>query len=284
MLSIKSVFKPNLFANNVAIVTGGATGIGAAIAHELSFLGCNVMIASRNAERLKTAEQEMQKNDKLIGKVISTQCNIRKENEVENLMKKTMKIFGKIDFLVNNGGGQFVSKAEKLTEKGWHAVIETNLTGTFYCCKHAYMTTMKDHGGAIVNITADMWKGMPYMAHTSAARAGVVNLTKTLSLEWASHGVRINSVAPGIIYSPTARANYKDPTMFDKAIDNQPSARSGTPEEISAAVCFLLSPAAAYISGETLKVDAAGSLYKNFIEIPKHDKLPAWSWDVDPKS
>lgn len=283
-MAVRSVFATNLFADKVAIVTGGATGIGAAIAHELCYLGCNVMIASRKVERLKEAEEKMKNNERLVGKVASTQCNIRKEQEVKELMETTIEKYGKIDYLVNNGGGQFMSSAENITEKGWHAVVETNLTGTFYCCKQAFLAWMGDHGGVIVNIIVDMWKGYPFMSHTSAARAGVDNLTKTLSLEWANRGIRINSVAPGTIYSPTAAANYPDPTLFDRAVAIQPTGRLGKTEEISSAVCFLLSPGASFITGETLKVDGAQSLYKTNIEIPAHKNFPVWSWDTPDKS
>lgn len=280
-MPIRSVFAPNLFAKKVAIVTGGATGIGAAITQELCHLGCDVVIASRNEEKLKEAERKMNSDAQLIGKVSSVRCNIRKEEDVKNLMQETLKRYGKIDFLVNNGGGQFLSPAENITAKGWNAVIETNLTGTFNCCKHAYLAWMQEHGGAIVNIIIDMWKGYTYMCHSSAARAGVDNLTKTLSLEWATSGVRINTIAPGTIYSATAAANYPDPTVFDQALQLQPTGRLGNPEEISSAVCFLLCPAASFITGETVKVDGAQSLYRSFIEIPKHDNSPAWSWSDD---
>lgn len=283
-MSVRSVFSKGLFAGKVAIVTGGATGIGAAIANELCYLGCNVMIASRKEANLIEAAEKMRKNPDLSGKILSTKCNIRKEDEVENLMKNTVEKFGKIDYLVNNGGGQFLSPVENITAKGWNAVIETNLTGTFYCCKSAYLNWMKENGGVIINMVTDMWKGYCFMAHSSAARAGVDNLTKVLSLEWAESGVRVCAIAPGTIYSPTAAANYGDVKIFDEALPLQPTGRIGKPCEISAAVCFLLSPGASFITGETLKVDGAQSLYKSFIEIPKHNNFPVWSWEDEPKS
>lgn len=283
-MSIRSVFSRKLFAGQVAIVTGGATGIGAAIANELCYLGCNVVIASRKEENLKVAVEKMQTNPELKGKVVATKCNIRKEEEVDNLMKTTIEKFGKIDYLVNNGGGQFLSGAENITANGWKAVVETNLTGTFYCCKSAYLNWMKEHGGVIINMVTDMWKGYCFMAHSSAARAGVDNLTKVLSLEWAESGVRVCAVAPGTIYSPTAAANYGDVKIFDEALPLQPTGRLGRPEEISSAVCYLLSPAASFITGETLKIDGAQSLYQSFIRIPKHNNSPVWSWDEESKS
>uniref|UniRef100_H2Y7U1 Peroxisomal trans-2-enoyl-CoA reductase n=1 Tax=Ciona savignyi TaxID=51511 RepID=H2Y7U1_CIOSA len=277
MAAVKSVLKPKLFSGNVAIVTGGATGIGAAIALELAHLGCDVVIASRNEFKLKDAAKKFNNNPSLVGKITPIQCNIRKPEQVENLVKSTLEKFGKLDFLVNNGGGQFLSPAENITPKGWHAVIETNLTGTFYCCQAAFNQWMGKNGGAIVNIVADMWRGYPMLSHTGAARAAVENLTKSLAIEWISQGVRINSVAPGTILSETAEANYP-PNTFDMARKSQPSCRLGIPEEISGMVCFLLSPAASYMTGETVKVDGAQSLYDQPFKVPHHDKLQPWKW------
>lgn len=208
--------------------------------------------------------------------VTSVPCNIRNEEEVKTLVSEVMKQHGRIDFLVNNGGGQFTSPAENMSSKGWKAVIDTNLNGTFHCCKEVYTAWMKQHGGVIINIIADMWKGFPGMAHTGAARAGVDNLTKSLAIEWASTGVRVNAVAPGTIFSKTAMENYKDigPALFKNFIPNIPAMRLGIPEEISSAVCFLLSPGASFISGATLRVDAAQSLYHSSWNIPEHS---AWA-------
>ncbi|POI23944.1 hypothetical protein CIB84_012308, partial [Bambusicola thoracicus] len=189
---------------------------------------------------------------------------------VEALVKSTLNLHGKIDYLVNNGGGQFASPSEAIRAKGWNAVIDTNLTGTFYCCKAVYNAWMQEHGGVIVNITAAVRNGFPGMSHSGAARAAVDNLTKTLALEWAHSGVRINSVAPGIVFSETAVANYGDQgvIMWLKSIPKVPAKRSAVPEEISPAVCFLLSPAASYITGITMVIDGGQSLYGSSLEIP----------------
>lgn len=168
------------------------------------------------------------------------------------------------------GGGQFPSPAEAISTKGWQAVIETNLTGTFLCCREAFAAYMGKHGGSIVSIVADMWNGFPGMSHTGAARAGVENLTKTLAVEWAPHGIRVNAVAPGVIYSDTAAANYADPQLLQSYIPHVPAKRLGTPEEVSASVLFLLSPAAAYITGETVRVDGASSIYRANWPIAPH--------------
>ncbi|XP_066300557.1 peroxisomal trans-2-enoyl-CoA reductase-like isoform X2 [Branchiostoma lanceolatum] len=281
-LRVRSAFRKGLFTDKVAIVTGGGTGIGKAIAQELLYLGCKVVIASRSEEKVRTAAAEM---SSLIptdspAQVKALQCNIRKEEDVKNLFSKTIGEFGKLDFLVNNAGGQFPSPAAQISLKGWNAVVDTNLNGTFLCCREAYHSWMAENGGVIVNIIADMWKGFPMMSHTGAARAAVDNLTKSLALEWAANGIRINSVAPGTIFSASAARNYDASLqIFQSQIPHIPAKRLGKPEEVSTAVCFLLSPSSAFITGETVKVDGGQSLYRNQFEIPDHNKQPAYDWE-----
>ncbi|CAG5115692.1 unnamed protein product [Candidula unifasciata] len=266
---VSSIFRRGLFLNKVAIVTGGATGIGKAITKELLYLGCNVVIASRKLQRLNDAAAEI--------------SQWLQDGSVERLISGTLRMFGQLDFVVNNGGGQFISRAEDIRLKGWHAVLETNLTGTFLMCRAAYRQWMKDHGGAIVNITMDMWRGYPLMSHSGAARAGVDNLTKSLAVEWAHSHVRVNSVAPGSsIYSDTAAANYGDLKVFEGIIPRIPMKRLGSVEEVSSAVCYLLSPAAAFITGVSVKVDGGQSLYTiATYDVPDHKPLPAYTWGED---
>ena len=257
-----SIYRPDLFKNKTYFVTGGGTGIGFSIASELRQLGANVVIGSRSEEKLKAG------CEKLLavpgnGEAAWHVCNIRDEESIEAAVEFAMERFGCIDGLVNNGGGQFPSPAVAISRKGWDAVIETNLTGTFSMSREVATRAMFDNGGgAIVNVIAQMWNGFPMMAHTGAARAGVDNLTKTLAFEWAPFSVRVNSVAPGVILS-SGIDNYspEHQQFFFDSTQHIPAGRLGTPREVAAAVVFLLSPAANFITGATLRVDGGEPLF-----------------------
>jgi citronellol/citronellal dehydrogenase len=271
-----------LFADTVVIVSGGGTGIGRATARELAALGATVILCSRAPEHLEPTVNEIVAAG---GRAEARVCNIRDAQAVAALFDTVAQRHGRIDGLVNNAGGQFMSPAEAISPKGWHAVVETNLTGTFYMCQAAYAHGMKEHGGAIVNIVVENWRGFPGMSHSGAARAGVVNLTQTLALEWAQHGIRINSVAPGIINSSGLKHYGADVTArLERVAREVPAGRMGTESEIAAAVIYLLSPAAAFISGTTLRVDGAGSLYRlQGYVIPEHEPWPAHQvFEADP--
>ncbi len=255
-----SVFREDLFAGQVIVVSGGGTGIGKATARELARLGATVVLASRARGHLEETRDAIRAAG---GQAEYVRLNLRDRDSVQALFDTVLDRYGHIDGLVNNGGGQFLKAASEIDPAGLHAVVETNLYGTLYMCQAAFTRAFKDRGGAIVNMAMDNWRGMPMAAHSAAARAGVVNLTQTLALEWAQYGVRVNAVAPGIIESSGLR-NY-GPTvlaLLHRAARDLPPARLGTEDEVAAAIIFLLSPAAAYISGETLKIDGASSLYR----------------------
>jgi len=280
-MSAPTVFRDGLFDGQVAIITGGGSGIGLAIARELGQLGCRVVLAARKEERLTAAVDELAAAGI---EAAAVPCNVRDEDAVKALMAAAIERFGRIDILVNNAGGQFPSPVGNISTKGWKAVIETNLSGPFLCSREAFGAWMEDHGGVIVNIIADMWRGFPGMAHTGAARAGVDNLTKTMAVEWAHRGVRVNAVAPGIIWSSgvqTYDAFFQE--VFKKMGDDIPARRLGSEEEVASSVVFLCSPAASYITGETLRVDGASSLWRTNWQVPDHAAMPRWGGqDGDP--
>ena len=277
---MQSIFRDNLFAGKTFIVSGGGTGIGRATARELAALGAHVVLGSRAPGHLEATRDEIIAAG---GKASAHRCNIRDPESVSAFFDEVMQEHSQIDGLVNNGGGQFLSPAENIEPKGWHAVVETNLTGTFYMAQAAFKRSMREHGGVIVNVVMEMWRGMPGMAHSGAARAGVVNLTQTLALEWANYGVRVNSVAPGIIDSSGLK-NYGPAIqpMLQRVAAEVPAKRMGTESEVAAAIIYLLSPAATFVSGETLKVDGAGSLYRlQGYVIPDHEPWGAYKADAD---
>jgi citronellol/citronellal dehydrogenase len=259
MASYRSVFVPGLFAGKVVVVTGGGSGIGRCTAHELASLGAAVAIVGRKAEKLDAVRAEIE----AAGGVCSAHvCDIREEEAVKTTVAAVLARHGRIDGLVNNAGGQFPSPLAAISAKGWDAVVRNNLTGGFLMARECVTQWMSKvsgasaNGGAIVNIIADIWGGMPGMGHSGAARAGMLNFTETAALEWAP--VRMNAVAPGWIAS--SGMDQYPPSMTETIRGMQelvPLRRLGTESEVSAAIVFLLSPAAAFISGACLRIDGA---------------------------
>ena len=249
----QSIFRPQLFEGSVFLVTGGGSGIGRCTAHELAALGGTVALIGRQHHKLETVQNEIKEAG---GKSSVHICDIREEEVVQKTVSEVLNLHGRIDGLVNNAGGQFPSPLAKISAKGWDAVVRNNLTGCFLMSREVYTQWMAKQGGAIVNMLADIWMGMPGMGHSGAARGGILNFTETAALEWAP--VRINAVAPGVIASSgldTYDAAFRE--QIRKRPSQIPLRRYGTESEVSAAIVFLLSPAAAYISGVALRIDGA---------------------------
>lgn len=258
-MKYQSQFHPEAFAGKVVIVTGGGSGIGRCTAHELAALGAQVVITGRKVEKLDKVAAEIIADG---GKARGLVCDIRNEEQVRDTIAAVIREFGRLDGLVNNAGGQFPAPLETISANGFDAVVRNNLQGTFLMMREAYNQWMAQHGGAIVNMTADMWGGMPNMGHSGAARAGVDNLTKTAAVEWARSGVRTNAVAPGWIMSSgmdTYQGDFRKYVIPTLAA-NVPLKRMGTESEVSAVICFLLSDGAAYVNGVTLRIDGGSSL------------------------
>ena len=254
-MAYKSVFAPGLFAGKVVLVTGGGSGIGRCVAHELAALGAHAVLIGRKADKLQTVAAEIRQDG---GSASFFVCDIRQEEVVKQTVAAVVAAQGRIDGLVNNAGGQFVMPLETISAKGWETVINTNLTGGFLMARECFVQSMSQHGGSIVNIVADMWGSMPGMAHSGAARAGMVSLTESAALEWAGRGVRVNAVAPGYIAS--SGMDHYPPEMapmLREMAKTVPLGRFGTEAEAAAGIVFLLSPAAAFISGSTLRIDGA---------------------------
>ena len=249
-----SIYREGLFADQVVLVTGAGSGIGRCTAHELASLGATVALVGRARAKLEAVRDEIESSG---GTVSIHECDIRDEAVVKSTVADALAAHGRIDGLVNNAGGQYPAPLAAISAKGWDAVVRTNLTGGFLVARECYTQWMLGHGGAIVNMIADMWNGMPGMGHSGAARAGMLNFTETASLEWAP--VRVNAVAPGWIAS--SGMDHYPPEMKSLILTlpkRVPLNRFGTESEVSAAIVFLLSPAAAFISGSCLRVDGAG--------------------------
>jgi citronellol/citronellal dehydrogenase len=251
----RSVFAPGLLSGQVILVTGGGSGIGRCTAHELASLGAHVVLVGRNPDKLTATAQEITDDG---GQASWHSTDIRREDDVKAMVAQVVQQHGRIHGLVNNAGGQYISPLAKTSAKGWQAVIDTNLTGGFLVARECFNQSMNTYGGAVVNIVADMWGSMPGMGHSGAARAGMVSFTETAALEWAAQGVRVNAVAPGYIAS-SGMDHYPPEAgpMLREMRNTVPQGRFGTEAETSAAIVFLLSPAASFISGTVLRVDGA---------------------------
>ena len=244
----------------MTIVTGGATGIGLALARRLGELGACVAVASRNAENLErgTADLRHAGLDPL-----AIQVDVRKPEQVDEMVMRTVKHFGRIDILINNAAGNFICAAEDLSPNGWNAVIGIVLNGSFYCSRAVGRHMIaRGGGGSIVSILANyVWTGSAGTIHSAAAKAGVMSMTQTLAVEWARYKIRVNAVAPGPVESAgAAKQLWNTPEAVQRITDIVPLRRFGQPSEVADAVAFLVSPLADYITGETLTIDGGAWL------------------------
>jgi NAD(P)-dependent dehydrogenase (short-subunit alcohol dehydrogenase family) len=251
-----SIFCPDLLSGRTALVTGGGTGIGFAIARELGALGARVAIAARDGERLAHAAAEL--TDAGIEARAET-VNIRKEGEVATLLDRLEATGWLPDILVNNAGGQFHAEPLAISANGFRAVVDLNLNGTWHMTRALGERLVAAHRpGRIINIVLSLFQGLPGSAHAGAARAGVINLTKSLALAWGRHGLTVNAIAPGTIDTP-ALAQY-DAGEMAADIQRLPIKRMGRPEEVAQLVAFLVSPAGDYMTGTTLILDGGEHL------------------------
>ena len=274
-MSYHSVFRPGLFANQSIIVTGAGSGIGRCTAHELASLGAHVVLVGRKIAKLESVAAEVRADG---GECSLAAFDIRDEEAVKSAVANIVKERGVIHGLVNNAGGQFPSPLAIISKKGFDAVVSTNLTGGFLMAREVYTQCMSTHGGAIVNMLADMWGGMPGMGHSGAARAGMLNFTETAAVEWGASAVRVNAVAPGWVAS-SGLDSYKDPmvhALIPLLKKRVPLQRLASEAEVSAAIVFLLSEAAAYINGACIRIDGGGSCNTRILPLPEHDRSRAY--------
>ncbi|MEW6777207.1 MAG: SDR family oxidoreductase [Bdellovibrionota bacterium] len=261
------VFADGLLNGKVALITGGGTGIGKATALEMARLGAKIAICSRKQEHLDSGSAALKEAG---ADFIALPCNIRNPEEVTKTVDAVLARFGRIDILLNNAGGQFPSPAAVLQHKGWNAVIDTNLNGTWYMTQAVATKSMIKTGGVIVNVVITTERGTPGVAHSGAARAAVVNLTRSLAAEWAQFGIRVLSIAPGTIETE-GLAQYP-PALMEQVKKRIPWGRTGNAEEIAWAITYLASPAADFCTGELFTIDGGARLYNDVMPIRKIKK------------
>jgi NAD(P)-dependent dehydrogenase (short-subunit alcohol dehydrogenase family) len=268
-----STFAPDLFAGRVALVTGGGRGIGREIALAFARLGADLVIASRHVENLAPTAAEIE----TLGRgCLALPTNIRDTAQVDDLVARALERFGQIDFLINNAGGQFPARPLDISDNGWRSVVDLNLNGTWNVTRRVGAHMVERAFGSIVNVVHiyAFDRGAPPFAHSGAARAGVVNLTRTLAYYWARKGVTVNALAPGTVDTTGLReeefAHAEDADYEQQALVDIPSHRLGDPREVAALCAFLCSPAARYVNGAQLIAD--GGLY-----------LDRWTPMLDPE-
>ena len=264
-MSAPGIFAPDLLQGQVALVTGGGTGIGLGIASCLAASGAAVVLASRKPEHLEPAAESLRAKG---ARVSAVPTNVREPDAVRSTVERVVEEYGRLDLLVNNAAGNFYAPSASLSPNAWRAVVETDLYGTFYGCQAAYPVMKRQGGGRIVSISMTLhYRGWPLMAHATAAKAGVDALTRTLALEWAADGIRVNAVAPGPIPTEGVRKAFTPPgggsdapAMDQYAARAIPLRRWGTPEDIGWMVTYLASPAGDWITGAIFVVDGGSWL------------------------
>lgn len=253
----ETVYRKDLFAGKVALVSGGGSGIGRATALLFARLGATVVICGRTQEKLDKVVVFAQSKG---ADMTAMTVNVREPEQVDALYKAIHEKFGRLDFVVNNAGGQFPQHAIDYAPKGWMAVINNNLNGTWFMMQRAaqYWREQKA-SGSIVNIVVVIERGMPGVAHTVAARAGIIGASRTVAVEWAPLGIRVNCVAPGLI--ATEGLDVYPPEAQKEFPLANPLKRPGTPMEIAEACIYLSASSGGFITGEVVTVDGGGKLW-----------------------
>lgn len=258
LAALPTVYREDLFADKVVLVSGAGSGIGKAIAFLFARLGATLAICGRKAEALADCADKLRA---LSGReVYCHPMTIREPEQVDALLGAVWERFGRLDVLVNNAGGQFGAPAMDISARGWNAVIDLNLNGSWYMMQAAAKRWV-EHGSAgnIVNIAFAIDRGLPGVAHSLASRAGVIALSRTLAVEWAEHGIRLNCIGVGSVES-TGFNNYREENIAAFSAGN-PMRRVGDVQDIAEAVVYLAAPSGKFITGEVVNVDGGQTLW-----------------------
>ncbi|MBD3225476.1 MAG: SDR family oxidoreductase [Caldithrix sp.] len=275
------MFKDNIFENTTIFITGGGSGLGKSMAEKLSGLGANIIIASRNLERLSQTAREI--TGRTGREVLALEHDVRNYRQLKHVLKEGIEHFGKIDALINNAAGNFISPTEKLSYKAFDTIVDIVLRGTYYTTlafgKYWIKESIK---GTILNIvTTYASTGSGYVVPSSISKAGVLNLTRSLAAEWGKHNIRLNAIAPGLFPTQGAWERlFPDERFIQKMTERIPLKRIGRHEELTHLAAYLLSPYSAYMTGEVITIDGgewlAGAGEFNFLEELTTDDWDEW--------
>ena len=256
-LTAKMRFAPDLLKDQVVLVTGGGTGMGRATALEMAQSGARIVVLGRRPEPIEDCARVIREAS---GEAIAISGDIRQPEQIEAAMQRIRSEFGKLNILVNNAGGQFVTPARELNNKGFETVIRNNLVGSWQMTKAVADHFMFENGGSVVFVTACVRSGLSGFVHTAAARGGVLAMMKTLAFEWAEFGIRLNCVAPGTVKTEGMGHYPIAPEQWLK-LNRNVMGHMGDVEDIAAAVIFLASPLGKFVTGEEWYIDGGETLH-----------------------
>jgi NAD(P)-dependent dehydrogenase (short-subunit alcohol dehydrogenase family) len=271
------MFTKELLKKKIIIITGGGTGLGKSMAQRFGELGANLVITSRKLEVLEETAEELRTSG---ANVLPLQCDVRKPDEVEEMISRAVGEFGAVDVLVNNAAGNFISPTERLSPGGFKVIVDIVLNGTFNCTLSAGKEMIKGGGGVILNIiTTYAWTGSGYVVPSACAKAGVLAMTRSLAVEWAKYGIRTNAIAPFPTEGAWKRLVVPGLGIEKKMKKRIPLKRFGEQRELADLATFLISDGAGYINGEVVTIDG-GEWLKGAGQFNDLDKVPSSAWKL----